>query len=148
MQLMPKRGPLRINAPLKVQYLSQGPASVAAPGPPGYGGDPYLQRLVKLVPSEVLALYITFKEIATSWLGIWAAICLVLVVFVRTIGTHQAGKPIQIIAITVATVSFVLWVYATGGYFFELKLPANIPGVISIAVGVWTFIVPYICKGD
>ena len=111
-------------------------------------GDEYFQRLVKLVPIEVLALYLTFQEIAASWLGVWAVVCLVLVLFVRTVGTHQAGKPIQIVSVLVAAVSFVLWVYATGGHFLQIKLPANIPGVTSVSVGVWTFLVPYFYKGD
>jgi hypothetical protein len=111
-------------------------------------GDPYLARLVLLVPSEVLALYLTFKETASSFLGTWAAICLALVIFVRTVGTHKAGKSIQLGSVLIATISFVLWIYATGGYLLSWKLPSNYPGVISIAIGVWTFVIPYWYKGD
>ncbi len=111
-------------------------------------GDPYLSRLLKLVPAEVLALYLTFKEVAAGFLGVWATICLVLVVVVRTIGNRQAGKPIQIAAIIIATVSFVLWLYASGGYLLNVKLPVNSSGVVSVAIGVWTFLLPYLYKGD
>ena len=59
-------GPFRINAPAMA-----GDARAVAPGAPAplrparqAPGDEYLQRLIKLVPSEVLALYVTFKEIA------------------------------------------------------------------------------------
>jgi hypothetical protein len=118
----PRLGPLRITAP----------------------DDEYLGRLVKLIPAEVVALYLTFKEIATSWLSIWAWICLVLVVFVRSHGT-RANKKAQKFAVLVSAVSFALWIYATGDYLIEFALPA---GVVSVAVGVWTFIVPYFYKGD
>jgi hypothetical protein len=110
--------------------------------------DPYLARLVKLVPSEVVALYLTFKEVAATWLGIWGLICLLLVVLVRAVATRGKHQPIQHGAVMIACVSFVLWVYATGGTILQLQLPSNVPGLISVAVGVWTFLVPYIYKGD
>ena len=111
-------------------------------------GDLYLSRLVKLVPSEVVALYLTFKETAATWLGVWATICLGLVVLTRTLGTHEAGKRVQVGAVLVSMVSFALWVYATDGYFLSVELPESPPGLISVAIGVWTFVVPLIYKGD
>jgi hypothetical protein len=142
-------GPFRVNA-----TAIEGDARALAPGAPAplraarqAPGDEYLQRLIKLIPSEILALYVTFKEIAASWLGIWATICLALVLFARIMGTYRKDKGVQWVAVVVASVSFVLWVYATGGNFLGLEPPA-IPGLISIAVGVWTFIVPFFYKGD
>ena len=150
-------GPFRINA-------STTPAPVAAdininedngtrappPSPPSPSkqGDEYLKRLVLLIPSEVLALYLTFKEAAASWLGVWSLICLLLVLLVRTVGTKQQGKPVQAMAVVVACVSFVLWIYATGGQLLGFALPASAPGAVSVAIGVWTFVVPYFYKGD
>lgn len=118
------------------------------PEPPEHEGDMYIARLVKLVPSEVVALYLAFKEVAAGFLGIWAAICLVLVLFVRTVGVHQSGKPIQFTAVIIAAISFILWVYAIGGYFFSLQIPPDSPGIVSVSVGVWTFIVPFLYRGD
>jgi hypothetical protein len=51
--------------------------------------------LVKLIPAEVVALYLTFKEVASSWLSIWAWICLALVVLVRCFGTYNNAKSVQ-----------------------------------------------------
>jgi hypothetical protein len=133
---------LLTEAPFRVRAVS-----AAAAEPP----DPYFARLVKLVPSEVLALFVTFKQAATGFLGVWSLICLGLVIVVRTIGTRQAGKPIQWLAVAVAAISFALWVYATGGYLEGLKLPdapSNAQAGLSIAIGVWTFVVPYFYKGD
>jgi hypothetical protein len=104
--------------------------------------------LIKLIPAEVVALYLTFKEVAVSFLGVWAAICLLLTVLSRTAGSYQAGKPVQFVSILIASVSFVLWIYATGGSILSFRLPVNTPGIISVAIGVWTFVIPYFYKGD
>ena len=116
--------------------------------PSSAGGDLYLSRLVKLVPSEVVALYLTFKETAVTWLGVWSTICLALVVLTRTLGSHEAGKRVQVGAVLVSMVSFTLWVYGTDGYFLSVELPESPPGLISVAIGVWTFLVPLFYKGD
>ena len=123
-------------------------SAVSAPLPAAPPGDPYLTRLVKLIPSEVLALYLSFKEVAASWLGIWAMICLVLVFIVRTVGTRQAGKQVQWGAVVIALVSFILWIYATGGYFLQIHLPASVPGIVSVAIGLWTFVLSYVYRGE
>jgi energy-coupling factor transporter transmembrane protein EcfT len=114
---------------------------------PEQKGDPWLTRLVKLVPSEVIAVYLAGVELAKTWLGIWAFICLLLVFVARTLGTKEQGKPIQWVAVLVSIISFVIWIYATGGEFFNLKLPPD-KGIASIAVLLWTFLVPYFYKGD
>src|SRR5215831_13927282 len=62
-------------------------------------GDLYLSRLVKLVPSEVVALYLTFRETAETWIGTWSTVCLALVIITRTLGTHEAGKRVQVGAV-------------------------------------------------
>ena len=129
-----------LGAPFRI---IKGPATPLPSSP-----DQYLARLVKLVPSEVVALYLAFKEVAATWLGIWATICLVLVVFVRAFGTNQQGKGIQWGAVVVAAVSYILWVYATGGYILQFHLPESAPGIISVAIGVWTFLIPYFYQGD
>jgi hypothetical protein len=97
---------------------------------------------------EVVALYLTFKETAATWLGVWSTICLGLVVLTRTLGTHEAGKRVQVGAVLVSMVSFTLWVYGTDGYLLSVELPASPPGIISVAIGVWTFLVPLFYKGD
>lgn len=132
--------PLRIRAP-----EIGGPFTATIPRE---GGDLYLSRLVKLVPSEVVVLYLTFRETAASWIGVWSTICLGLVLLTRTVGTHESGKPVQFGAVLVSMVSFVLWVYATDGYFLSVELPASPPGLISVAIGVWTFLIPLLYKGD
>jgi hypothetical protein len=107
--------------------------------------EQYLGRLVKLIPAEVVALYLTFKEATAGWPGTWAWICLGLVILVRSLGTSGEGIPPQKLGVAVASVSFVIWVYATGGHLIEVNLPA---GSIPVAMGVWTVVVPYFYKGS
>jgi hypothetical protein len=47
-------------------------------------------------------------------------------------------------------VSYVLWIYATGGYLVNehFAVPAAYNGIVSVAIGVWTFLLPYLYKGD
>lgn len=148
MARQPLIGSLRIRRASTLSVSEQGQGGT----PPS---DPYFARLVKMVPAEVLAFYVAFKTVVAAFPGTWAFVCLLLVVLVRTLGTKESGKAIQWIAVVVASVSFVLWVYATGGHFFMWELPAspadvarNAQGIVSAAIGVWTFVVPYFYKGE
>ena len=38
--------------------------------------------------------------------------------------------------------------YGTDGYLLSVELPESPPGLISVAIGVWTFLVPLFYKGD
>jgi hypothetical protein len=112
-------------------------------------GDPYMLRLVKLVPAEIVSLYLSYKDQAAEWIGGWAVVCLVLLLISRTIGTKGDGKPIQIGSILIAVVSYVLWIYATGGHFPRMEVSADWPkGIVSVAVGVWTWAIPRFYHGD
>lgn len=110
-------------------------------------GTAYLTRLVTLIPSEVVALYLTFKEVASEFVGIWALICLGLVFVVRCAGARDKNGRVQIYGVGIACLSFVLWVYATGGSFPNLPPPST-KGVVSVAIGVWTFLIPYLYRGE
>ena len=52
------------------------------------------------------------------------------------------------IGVVISSVSFVLWVYATGGTFPQLPAPTAPTGIIPVAIGVWTFLIPYVYKGE
>lgn len=131
-------GPFRVNKPTAV-------AADGSAAPPH--GDEWLTRLVKLVPAEVISVYLAGIELAKTWPGIWTLVCLLLVILVRTVGTRQSNKPIQWIAVSVAAISFVIWVYATGGHLLSWTLPPD-SGIASLAVLLWTFLVPFFYKGD
>lgn len=109
-------------------------------------GDVYMERLVKLVPSEVIGIFLAGKGYAETWVGTWTAVCMVLVLISRIWGTHEKGKPIQWVGVVVSFISFAIWIYAIGSHLLNFVLPDD--GIAYVAVLVWTFIVPYFYKGD
>lgn len=136
---------------LRVRAASPSPAPTGPNAP-----DEYLARLVKLIPAEVIALYLTVKgtfDGKLEPLATWGVVCLLLVILVRAVATKsgraEAGiRSVQLLAVTAATVSFVLWVLASGNpigwgrnWFAWLSYP-------SAVAGVWTFLIPYFYKGD
>ena len=133
-----------MSAPFRIHKQPAG--GVVPTAGPTEPGDMYMERLVKLVPSEVIGVFLAGKGYAESWIGIWAVICLVLVLISRIWGTYQKGKPIQWVGVAVSFVSFAIWIYAIGAHILNFVLSDN--GIAYIAVLVWTFIVPYFYKGD
>lgn len=106
----------------------------------------WMERLIKLIPSEVVAVYLAGRGYATNWAGIWSVVCLVLVFAVRIWGTRGRDQRPQWITVFVSAISFVIWVYAMGGHIAGVMLPD--PGIASAAVLVWTVLVPVMYKGD
>jgi hypothetical protein len=106
----------------------------------------WMERLMRLIPSEVVAVFLAGKGYAASWPGTWSVVCLILVLIVRIWGTNDPHKGVQWIAVGASAFSFVIWVYAIGGQFLWFTLPS--PGIAPAAVLVWTVLVPIIYKGD
>jgi len=134
----------------------------------------YADRLVRLIPAEVIALYTAVRgffeipkespgaaqqaasSIATSpdstqiqlFLDWWPFICLLLVIFVRAWGTRSDmtnWRTVQWLAVFVAAVSFFLWVNVTGARFFGWQ---GLVQPLWAALGAtWVFLVPYFYKG-
>ncbi|MEA3194859.1 MAG: hypothetical protein QOD26_3192 [Betaproteobacteria bacterium] len=122
---------------------------------PGSAATPlqsYMDRLIKLIPAEIVSLYLVGigiipKEEGTS-LIVWGLVCLVLVVIVRAYATSDSAaqlKP-QWGAIAVSSVSFVIWIYNMPGPFQVLGWA--VPYIGALLVLVWTFIIPFFYKGS
>jgi len=130
-----------MNAPLRLRAAGSTATTGEPPGPI----DTWLSRLVKLVPAEVVAVYLAGRPLAQERLaGVWPVVCLVLTAIVRAWGTSDRRGP-QWLSVAVSAVSFVLWVYATGGHFLSYSADVNLAG---LAVLVWTTLVPLFWKGD
>jgi hypothetical protein len=107
--------------------------------------DPWIGRVVKLLPAEVVAVYLAGRPLALGKAaGVWPLVCLGLVVIVRAFGTMDKRGP-QWLSVAVSAVSFVLWVYAMGGRF--LTYPADV-NIASLALLAWTVLVPVIWRGE
>ena len=130
-----------MNAPLRL-YAADRSAVVGQPAGPI---DPWLTRLVKLVPAEIVAVYLAGRPLAQErYAGLWPVACLVLTILVRAFGTSDRRGP-QWLTVVVSAVSFVLWVYATGGRFLTYDVDVNLA---ALAVLFWTTLVPVFWRGQ
>lgn len=111
----------------------------------------YLSRLLKMIPAEVISLYLVGSGLIPEGqliaLTVWAVICLIGVVIVRIYGTADPaqGKSPDWIHIAISVAAFIIWIYSLGGPFVAWNL--HVPWVGSLLVLTWTFFVPLFYKG-
>jgi hypothetical protein len=124
------------------------PAGAGAPGPADDLSF-YLDKLMKMIPTEVIGLYLVGSGIIPddqheSLLG-WSIVCLIGVVLARILGTRDksAKKPPQVGVVVVSAVAFVIWVYSLGGPFKWYMGGSYKPFLGSLFVLGWTFVVPF-----
>ena len=155
-------GPLRILRPAATQ---NGPVfhfySGTTDGPTK--SDLYLDRLVKLIPSEIIAIYLAgvayFDSVDQENREIFALVCLFVLIFVRIWATSEKEiidsigqffnifKSAQYIAILLSCVSFVIWVNIVGDTFYYISdlIPNRWWGPVML---VWTVVVPGFYNGN
>jgi hypothetical protein len=115
-------------------------------------GRAYFGRLIKMIPAEVLALYVAIAPLAEKeHIALQISIplvCLGLVILSRTLGTRRAPDNVKIDpwTVVISSVAFAIWVYALGGPFIALKAYNAV--VACILVTVYTTAVPMIYRGD
>jgi hypothetical protein len=156
---------LRVYAPSSIR--TRGDAD------PSASTGSYMERLVKLVPAEAVAVYpLLFNEAKSltdaghraSAVALVSWIILVVVVVLRWQATATPERGAQWLAVAVAAISYIIWVYVFGGYFgIEGWIPplwgnpgtapdldmAKFKGLIgSLALVCWTLVVPAVYKGD
>ena len=113
--------------------------------------SPYAERLVKLIPAEVVALYLfgtgAIPADAVKSSVAWAVTCLMLVVIARAFTTRDVPRllPPQWTAVILASISFVIWIFTMPGPLQGFGLAP--PFVGSLVMATWTFLVPYFYKG-
>jgi hypothetical protein len=127
-----------------------GPLRIRAPGPPAAAGtgapiDGWMDRLVKLVPTEIVAVYLAGRGYAQRIEGWWPVICLVMLVIVRAWGTKARGRGPQWPAVAISGASFIIWVFAVGGRFLTWQPD---PDIAALLVLVWTTLIPVVYRGD
>lgn len=135
-----------MSAPLRIRRLAT----------KGVTGDseslkPYLDRLLKLIPAEVVSLYlvgsgfIPATDIAV--LTVWAVFCFLAVGFVKAYGTADRAAAISPdwVHVTLSMIAFVIWVYSLGGPFAHLSWYKAYLG--SLLILAFTFAVPYFYRG-
>jgi hypothetical protein len=142
--------------PLHIQKPS---TIVAQGGAAGSALQQYVDRLIRLIPAEAVAAYQAIRGIvasiaptdpsAQSFLPWVPVIGILLVIFVRVWGTRApsgAWSTVQVGAVAIATVSFVILVISLG---HPIIVPTAIPTWIgSVALIIWVVMVPYLYRGS
>ncbi len=120
----------------------------------------YLDRLMKMVPTEVIGLYLVGSGIIpgsdTLVLTFWSLLCLVGVIAMRDWGTTDTAatppKPTDWVHVAISAVAFIIWLLSLGGGPFAsgavfAAAHAQMPYIGSLLVLAWTFFVPLFYKG-
>ena len=127
----------------------------AAVGTPVPKPDDYKDRLLKYIPAEVVALYLTLDGIIKAATGqlspremVWAGwiIFAALLVLTPVYLLKMAGvtKKLQLF---VSTLAFAVWIFALpDGIFKSLSWYRPVFG--ALVLPLYTFLVPMIYKGD
>lgn len=112
----------------------------------------YLDRLIKMIPSEVISLYIIGSGLIPKEesvvLLIWTIVCLVGVICIRIYGTADPRKklPPQWTSVAISSIAFLIWVYSLGGAFAAFHL--YVPYIGSLLILAWTFFIPLFYEGS
>jgi hypothetical protein len=137
-----------MTAPFRIEQ----PPIVRGPGEANEEIRQYLERLLKMIPAEVVGLYVIgngfIPQDKALGSALWCVFCFLMVFVVRVYGTRdpKQKKRAQPIPVLVSAVAFVIWVYSLGGPFTKYNI--YYPSVGSLAVLVWSFLIPIFYKGD
>ncbi|MET0465969.1 MAG: hypothetical protein ABW007_22600 [Chitinophagaceae bacterium] len=116
------------------------------------GFKEYLERLLKMIPGEMIGIYMIgsgfIPKEYDKLQAVWAALCLILLILIRVWGTKDKEKdlPYQKFPVFVSSIAFLIWVYWMGAPFIPWGI--HLPWVGSLAILIWTFIIPYFYSGD
>ena len=139
-----------MSAPFRITRPRSGLMVTAAEPARGEDFRFYLDRLLKMIPAEVISLYLVgsglIPEDQSIVLVVWAVVCLAGAVLVRVYGTADPvnNKPTDWVHVAISSVAFIIWVYSLGGPFAAYGLHVAYAG--SLLVLAWTFFVPLFYK--
>ncbi len=143
---------------LRIKSHRSAPLARTEPDP----AKAYLERLVKLIPAEVVALYLAgagaikaaFPGAAAGsvpvseqayWWG-WTIFCFAAVILVRAWATSSRPEKLapEWPAVGIAAISFVIWVYSLGDAFDRVGWWE--PLLATLLVLAWTFVIPLVYR--
>jgi hypothetical protein len=140
-----------MSAPYRITSRASARRGAAAAAPQGEEFNSYLDRLMKMIPAEVIALYLVGAGMIPEGQSIaiagWAIVCLAGVVVLRVYGTADAAnhKPADWTHTLICAGAFVLWIYSIGGPFTAFNV--HVPWLGSLFVLAYTFFIPLVYKG-
>ncbi|KAB8154292.1 hypothetical protein EZY14_007590 [Kordia sp. TARA_039_SRF] len=113
--------------------------------------DGYFSRLIKLIPAEIVSIYILGQNLIPErdkevLLG-FTVICSILLVVIRYQATKEEEESkTQWMAIIISLISFLIFVYSIGSLFELYDLKER--WIATLMMAFWVFIIPIIYKGD
>jgi hypothetical protein len=112
--------------------------------------EEYRSKLLKLIPSEIVAAYMVLQGIIPQD-NKWGFIIVTVVLLILTpFYLKKLEKVTETVQIVVSTISFVVWIYSLGGPFEKWgdKMGFDIyePWIASIVLVLWTLIIPLLVK--
>jgi hypothetical protein len=108
----------------------------------------FLQVLLKLIPSEVIAVFIFVQGVLPRLLVPHLVVAVLLVAITplylsKAMGVHSRMQ------LVVSTISLVVWIYAMGaGPLRFLRAPWYEPWYGAVALAVWTLVPPMFLAGQ
>ena len=110
--------------------------------------EKYIGRLLKLIPSEIVAAYLAIQGIVPVESQKLGLLVLSLVLLVLTpLYLLKVQKVKQVTQVVVSSFAFIVWVYSLGGPFVHFKIYE--PWIASVILLLWTTFIPQFFKtGD
>jgi hypothetical protein len=103
----------------------------------------YLDKLLKLIPSEIIAAYMVLAGMIPANRAKWGTtvVTIILLCFVPLylMKIQKVSRPAQIFF---TTLSFIVWVYSLGGPFIFWGIHASWLG--SVLLVLWTLAIPLV----
>ena len=119
----------------------------------GITQDPYLTKVVKYIPAEIVAAYVAASraleaardQVAYGTLVWVVAGALVVLTPIWTLyATREAGRPPAVFQATAATAAFACWVFALGGPFELMTWYRPVYGTLVLVFA--TLVIPLVEK--
>ncbi len=138
-----------MSAPYRITRPDRGATLVATNAQENFRS--YLDKLMKMIPGEVVGLYLVGSGFINKderlTILVWSVLCLFGVVLTKAYGTADPvnAKPPDWTHVLISSIAFVIWVYTMGGPFASYNIAS--PRIGSLLVLAWTFFVPFFYKG-
>ena len=119
---------------------------------PAAAPDDYLSRLVKYVPSEVVAAYLALVALvpkptppeldSSAELWLYFVFGLIATPIYLTLTIRRGGQPVYRRQLVLSTIAFVIWAVAMGRPFADTSVVSALPRLPSALLIIATFIFP------
>ena len=108
--------------------------------------DPYLEKLAKLIPGEIIAAYLVLQGLMSGmsqeiiW-GVIGVLCILTPFYLLKLGgVEKVGQAIF------SAFTFLVWVYRIAPE--EILGPIYNPQLAAIILVLWTLIIPLVVPND